>query len=203
MSEVWHTADLHLKHKRINELCGRPFSSVEEGDEEIVRRWNSVVGPQDVVWIHGDLALGRLIDSLALVAGLAGDKRLIPGNHDRVSSLYAGSNSQKANWLAAYRDAGLTIMPEQMHFSVRDPSGALRFFTACHFPYEAEDERDERYADARPHDFGDWLVHGHVHTSWQVRGRQINVGVDVWDFYPVHQSALLAVMDEAAPPVFA
>jgi calcineurin-like phosphoesterase family protein len=36
------------------------------------------------------------------------------------------------------------------------------------------------------------LVHGHVHGSWQVSGRQVNVGVDVWDWRPITDDQVLA-----------
>ena len=29
------------------------------------------------------------------------------------------------------------------------------------------------------------VLQGHVHEKWKVRNQRINVGVDVWDFYPV------------------
>lgn len=32
---------------------------------------------------------------------------------------------------------------------------------------------------------------GHVHNNWKVRNRMINVGVDVWDYYPIHAKQLL------------
>jgi calcineurin-like phosphoesterase family protein len=50
----------------------------------------------------------------------------------------------------------------------------------------------------RPVDNGLPLIHGHVHNSWKVNGRQINVGVDVWDFTPVSEadlSLLVMAMD--------
>jgi calcineurin-like phosphoesterase family protein len=31
------------------------------------------------------------------------------------------------------------------------------------------------------------LICGHVHEAWRVRGRMLNVGVDVNDFTPVSQ----------------
>ena len=38
------------------------------------------------------------------------------------------------------------------------------------------------------------LLHGHVHTRWQVDGRQVNVGCDVWDYRPVSEAELLAAI---------
>jgi len=34
-----------------------------------------------------------------------------------------------------------------------------------------------------------------VHSEWQVRGRRINDGVNVWDFYHVSADTLLQTMD--------
>lgn len=51
------TADSHFGHARIVELAQRPFASLAEMDAEMVRRWNAVVGPEDVVLHLGDLAL--------------------------------------------------------------------------------------------------------------------------------------------------
>lgn len=58
----------------------RPFSSTEEMDEAMVERWNSVVGPHDVVYHLGDVVINK--KSLHHVKRLNGKKRLIRGNHD-------------------------------------------------------------------------------------------------------------------------
>lgn len=75
-----------------------------------------------------------------------------------------------------------------------------------HYPY-AGDSQDgpDRYTERRPADEGGWLLHGHVHHQWRVNGRQINVGVDVWDFAPVSAETLLGIIadvesDAAARP---
>jgi calcineurin-like phosphoesterase family protein len=40
------------------------------------------------------------------------------------------------------------------------------------------------------------MLCGHVHEAWKRHVRVINVGVDVWDFYPVSVDQLLEVMKE-------
>ena len=51
MSEVFFIADTHFNHKRIVEIRekerGRKFASLEEHDEELIRRWNAAVGKKD------------------------------------------------------------------------------------------------------------------------------------------------------------
>ena len=60
MSEVFFIADTHFNHKRIVEIRekerGRKFASLEEHDEELIRRWNATVGKKDTVWHLGDFS---------------------------------------------------------------------------------------------------------------------------------------------------
>ena len=52
-------------------------------DEELIRRWNSVVTPADTVIHVGDFALGHWDDVKAICSRLNGYKILVKGNHDR------------------------------------------------------------------------------------------------------------------------
>ncbi|MEV8252146.1 metallophosphoesterase [Microbacterium sp. NPDC076768] len=79
------TSDTHFSHARISELAGRPYSTVEEMNEDLVCRWNDTVSPGAVVLHLGDVALGSIEESIALTARLNGRRLLVPGNHDRVS----------------------------------------------------------------------------------------------------------------------
>jgi calcineurin-like phosphoesterase family protein len=82
-------SDLHFDHKRIIELCNRPFSSVEEMNEQMVLRWNSVVDDDDDVYFGGDFGFND-----KKVAGwfekLNGVKHLVMGNHDRTATTKLG-----------------------------------------------------------------------------------------------------------------
>jgi len=49
-------------------------------DEEMIKRWNATVRPNDKVYHLGDVVINR--KSLATLARLNGDKVLIRGNHD-------------------------------------------------------------------------------------------------------------------------
>ena len=53
---------------------------------------------------------------------------------------------------------------------------------------------DLKFAEHRPKDDGSWLLHGHIHEKWRQNGRQINVGVDAWDFAPVSDDTLCEVI---------
>ena len=58
------TSDLHLSHANIIDFCNRPYDSVDEMNEDIIRIWNETVSNDDEVWVLGDLAMGRIRDSL-------------------------------------------------------------------------------------------------------------------------------------------
>ena len=77
----WFSADLHLNHNNIRKHCNRPFTSVEEMNLEIIKRWNEKVQPDDTGYILGDFCWKT--DALQYVTQMNGRIILIRGNHDR------------------------------------------------------------------------------------------------------------------------
>lgn len=75
---IYYTADLHVHYAQL--LPSRPFATVEEMDEALVKNWNDTVGPEDTVYLVGDIGWngGRVPGELRL----SGHKHLIRGNHD-------------------------------------------------------------------------------------------------------------------------
>ena len=51
---TYFTSDLHFGHENILRFDKRPFSSIKEHDEELIKRWNAKVKPGDTVYILGD-----------------------------------------------------------------------------------------------------------------------------------------------------
>lgn len=86
MSDIFFVSDTHFGHANILKFTlpdgspVRPFASVEEMDEHMVDRWNSVVRPQDKVYHLGDVAMRR--EHIQIVGRCHGHKRLVRGNHD-------------------------------------------------------------------------------------------------------------------------
>ena len=180
------TSDTHFGHQRIIELCNRPFGSVDEMNEVMIDRWNAVVKPGDTVIHFGDVALGKIAESLPLIGRLNGTKVLIPGNHDRIFS--GEKQKQRERFFPEYRkvfNGGIMKEIEMLSF----PDGNV--VMASHFPYTGDSHGIDRHADKRPADNGLPLIHGHVHDSWKFNGHMVNVGVDVWDFAPVAEDVIL------------
>jgi len=80
MGTVRFIADLHLSH--LNMAIRRGFSTIEEHDEHIITKWNSVVNKRDVTYILGDITMEKS-SPYHLINRLNGIKHVVLGNHDR------------------------------------------------------------------------------------------------------------------------
>lgn len=58
-SRVFFTSDTHFNHTNIIRFCNRPFKDVAHMNETIIANWNSVVGPDDIIFHLGDFLFGR------------------------------------------------------------------------------------------------------------------------------------------------
>lgn len=85
MTQRWVISDTHFYHERILGYCQRPFNSIDEMNEAIIKNWNSVIGHDDIVYILGDFCFGNKEMLTNIVSRLNGRKILILGNHDRLT----------------------------------------------------------------------------------------------------------------------
>jgi calcineurin-like phosphoesterase family protein len=158
---------------------------------DLIARWNEIVAPADTVWVLGDVAMGHIADTLPRVRHLHGTKILVTGNHDRC---WPGHGARSVEWLDRYREVGFT----EIHHDVVEVTVGGHRALACHFPYRGDSQDIDRYVDSRPIDRGDWLLHGHVHERWRQHARMINVGVDAWQWRPVSEITIAALIDAGA-----
>lgn len=161
MVNIFFTSDTHLGHANIIKYCNRPFNSLEEMNNTIIRNWNNIVKPEDTVFFLGDFCFknttggkegeGINVTSDSWRKQLNGDIIFIKGNHDK-------NNTNNTKLTSATLKMGGYDM-----FLVHNP---------------------EDYN----HKFKINLV-GHVHEKWKYKiinkNLLINVGVDIWDFKPV------------------
>ena len=83
----YFTADLHLNHKTILTAgSGRPFKSLDEMQDTIIKNWNNKVSSKDDVYVLGDVFWNMKDYQIRQVMDkLNGHKHLIIGNHDRIN----------------------------------------------------------------------------------------------------------------------
>lgn len=87
MPSVFLVSDTHFGHAGVCRFLRddgvtklRPWDNPDEMDEEMVKRWNERVKPNDKVYHLGDVVINR--KALGIMRRLNGDKVLIRGNHD-------------------------------------------------------------------------------------------------------------------------
>lgn len=49
-------SDLHFGHKNCLSFDNRPFKSIEENDETIIKNWNNTVKIDDDIYLLGDIS---------------------------------------------------------------------------------------------------------------------------------------------------
>jgi calcineurin-like phosphoesterase family protein len=189
---VWFTSDQHFYHTNVIRYSGRPFKTVEEMNEEIIKRWNSVVKRGDFVFCLGDFSLALRPVEL-FTRRLNGHKILTPGNHDHVHPAhYKKRLERRDRLLKQYNEWGWAKI------NPWDGDGLLTIadqkVRMTHMPYRDINYEEQRYRQYRFEDDGKWLLHGHVHEQWTINKKMINVGVDVWNFYPVSLDSIKQII---------
>lgn len=87
MEKIFITSDLHFGHQKEFLWGPRGFNSSEEHDEIIIQNWNSIVSPEDTVWVLGDLMLGDTQQGIKKLNQLNGHINIIIGNHDTTNRI--------------------------------------------------------------------------------------------------------------------
>lgn len=171
---VFFTSDTHFGDPRILRLDRRPFPSLAAHDAALIAAWNARVGPQDEVWHLGDFALGpKAAEVRAILAGLAGTKRLIVGNNDGPDTLAAPGWA----WTGHYAE---TVVEG-------------RALVLCHYAFRTWNGMGR----------GALNLHGHSHGQLKPIPKQYDVGVDAQDFEPVTLDEILVSRRRGRKPVSA
>lgn len=91
---VFFSSDHHFWHKNILKYCERPFETIEEMNETLIRNWNERVTDDDIVFHLGDFCFGGVEKWQNIRAQLNGRIVIILGNHDRASLKTAGATEK-------------------------------------------------------------------------------------------------------------
>lgn len=163
--DIWVTSDTHFNHSNILTFLDkggkpvRPFSSVEEMNETMIDKWNSVVKQGDEVYHLGDVFFGDKTWFQSNWPKLKGKKRLIVGNHDDIKYLSSGSFFQKVYMWRVFREFNLLL---------------------THVPVHPSTLGEGRFG-------GPVLnVHGHIHQNPSPEGPYRCVCVEQTNYTPVH-----------------
>lgn len=85
--KTWITSDTHWGHQNIMKFCpvsrARFRNEVDYMNEAMVREWNDLIEPADLVYILGDVAFLPAQKAAEYMKRCNGTKILVEGNHDR------------------------------------------------------------------------------------------------------------------------
>ena len=170
--KFYFTSDTHFNHENIIKYCKRPFSSIDEHDETLIKNWNDVVPEDGIVFHLGDVGFGDPGRINEILKQLNGKIYLVIGNHD---------------WRRIVNDHKWRFedMTQQINMKI-----GKRHIILNHYPMLA-------FSGAWCGEDATYQLFGHVHTSPytdegldQLRMKmlftsQYDVGVDNNSFKPV------------------
>jgi calcineurin-like phosphoesterase family protein len=184
---------MHYGHKNIIDYCDRPFRDVAEMDQALIENYCSVVRDTDTVYFLGDHVMGDRQNGLNLIKSLPGTKIALRGNHDYDHSIHKQKIRDK--WIPIYKDTFQAVIESWDILQ----TWSDRTIKMCHFPTTFQFDGDRKYEAYRPDlDGCDWLLCGHVHDAFRTdaQNKTTNVGVDVWNFFPVSQDQLIEEINQ-------
>jgi calcineurin-like phosphoesterase family protein len=125
-------------------------------NEVMVARWNETVAPKDEIWHLGNFAIRQSAAVVAsLLSWLNGTKHLLIGNNDPPAT------AEQPAWTSVEAYAEMAV------------DGV--FVVLCHYTFRSWRDMAK----------GSINLHGHCHGRLKPQPRQFDVGIDVWNFWPV------------------
>lgn len=157
---VWFTSDTHYGHRNILQYSNRPFESVEEHDEFLIRQQNELVKPGDSFYLLGDFALCDEERAVRFAKRLQGQRFIVWGNHDK----RLRKNKEFCSQFIWQKDLTQIEVEGQK-------------IILCHYAMKVWNQSHR----------GSWQLYGHSHNSLpdDPNSLQLDVGVDAWDYKPV------------------
>lgn len=189
--KIFFTSDTHFHHVNIMKYCNRPFNTIEEHDEEIIKRWNEKVPKDGLVFHLGDVFFQSYTYAIDILQRLNGNKILIIGNHDWKNLI---NKIDKVYHNKTLNDCFINIT-QQLFIEIEGQKIYLN-----HFPFLCMN-------GVYGNDNLIWQLYGHVHTSpYSDTGldmprlkmcfpQQYDVGVDNNNFTPVSFNELKTIIN--------
>lgn len=178
---MWFTADLHLGHRSIIDFCKRPFRSVGEMDNILIRNWNTVVKEGDLIYVLGDLTLRGFSDTTTYCRKLNGEIHIVPGSHDKKWLRHMEKDD-----VPLYSKEGIVTILPPLHttYITNYRHDKKLVIVLCHYALRVWDKSH----------FNSWQLYGHSHGRLRPIGKQYDIGTDHNGFFPIHLDELYKIM---------
>lgn len=183
---IFFISDLHVGHKNVIKFDKRPFADVDEMHHTLIKNWNNVVGPDDIVYFLGDLSFSR--DSLTkwFVSSIQGKIYAICGNHDKMKDLI------KLDRFEDVHEYGTEIgIKDEDSLQARGTQGYQKIVLS-HYPILSWNKSH----------YGSWMIHGHTHGNLiqsqqeYYKRKVIDVGCNCIDYTPISYGEVKEIMSK-------
>ena len=177
---LWFWGDPHLDHDKVIEYLNRPFSSVEEMNEKLIRNVNDVVSKEDQLWILGDFTNRAKIERVRELRSQIACRHvhLIYGNHDRKC---AGEGIFES--VQDYKELKTKYTRAVLfHYPMREWSGAHYGSLHLHGHIHSTGEYNEENLKKK---YVEYMPYGHKPADSDLGVRIYDVGGDANAYRPV------------------
>jgi calcineurin-like phosphoesterase family protein len=192
MTNIWITSDHHFGHKAILSFTpkrckdnGEDYKNIEEHDQDLIRKWNELVQPNDIVYYLGDFAYKCSMSYAQYIFwSLNGKKILISGNHD-----HKLANKFTNSW---------EEICQIKRIEVTKSNGGKQLLLLGHRPFLTWESKC-------------WHFHGHTHSNIEKLNNNLkapdhhsiqirkDIGIDTNDGYPYNLQNLVNSYDKLYP----
>ena len=199
---TWFTSDHHFGHENVIKHCLRPYHDIDEMNESLITKWNSVVEHGDTVYHLGDMFFRCSVDEAhQIIKSLNGTIHLVRGNHDGI----AEQLRPHFRWIKDYFELNAEDpdAPQGkqrvvlMHYPLMSwrgsGRGAWHLFGHEHGAFNINSDRADAMLAQEDDEFEMCAPIQMVRTI-VARNRMIDVGVDVNDFLPISYEMVKARM---------
>ncbi len=183
---VFFISDLHIGHKNVIRFDDRPFVDIEEMHVELIKRWNSVVEPDDVVYFLGDLSFSRDELTKWFIYSLQGKIHFVTGNHDKMTHI-----QKFGRWESVHE--GYTEIGILDHDSIESRgSQGYQKIILSHYPILSWNKAH----------YGSWHLHGHCHGNLMksnqdyYKRKVMDVGCNCIDYTPISYEKVKDIMNK-------
>lgn len=157
----FYSADYHFGHHNVIEYCNRPFKNINQMEKGLIRNINEKVAANDTLIVVGDFSTKG------------------PSYKTYLRQIIDRIKCEKI----------ILVLGNHDELSPRDYVEYIGFYSV-HTRLETN-EFIINHDPSKSYQIKNkiWLT-AHSHDHWKVRNNCINVGVDMWNYYPVNMSEI-------------
>ena len=183
---IYFTSDLHFGHKNILKFSGRPFVDINHHDHSLKNNNNEMVSDSDEIYDFGDVGYRCPPKYIAeMLRTMNGKRTIILGNHDK-SLRQAYKQGLLKDMLKSGKleiVGGESVIYDNTLIVSKILRVQGKMILMSHYSYRTWPSAFK----------GSIMLHGHSHGNLPElqQVKNFDVGVDLWNYYPVSLDRIL------------